>query len=182
MSRKKVPTLPRKTAWDWHFFVFKGPQFLHSYFQLSWRSPVFLKVTADDNTNSKKSPSFQVLVRITEIVLNIQWWAPLDIKHGACWNSSTGWAPWHESTLTQRLHLHSREPWHFLQDKVTPLCTSVQKIHKELCQDFSKKNCLGIAGRISCWFESLWRDPNLTVELFNQPCSTEHILNPCLLS
>lgn len=99
-------------------------------------------------------------------------------EHEACWNGSTGWVPWHESTLTQRLHRHFRKPWHFLQDKVTPLCTSVQKNHKELCQDFSKENHLGTAGRISCWFESFWRDPNLAAELFNQPCSSEHILNP----
>lgn len=99
-------------------------------------------------------------------------------EHEACWNGSTGQVPQHESALTQRLHLHFRKPWHFLQDKVTPLCTSVQKNHKELCQDFSKENHLGTAGRISRWFESLWRDPNLAAELFSQPCSSEHILNP----
>lgn len=103
-------------------------------------------MTADENTYSKKSP-----FSFWSGSLKQYWtcdgghpWTSGNYKgHEACWNGSTGWVSQHEGTLTQRLHLHFRKPWHFLQDKVTPLCTFMQKTHKELYQDFSKKNHLG---------------------------------------
>lgn len=47
--------------------------------------------------------------------------------------------------------------------------------HRKFCQGFPKETPLGTVGRISCCFESLWRAPNSTAGLFNQPCSTEHL-------
>lgn len=167
------------------FFVIKGPQFLHCCWQLSWRSPGFLKITADENTNSKNnllSASGQDHWNSTEHVMvgtpghqgTTEGMKPAEVAPQAEFLSM-------KALLSRDFTFTSGSP--DISFKIKSLnCTFVQKTHKELCQDFSKKNCLGTAGRISCWFESLWRHHNLTDELFNQPCSTEHILNPCLLS
>ena len=47
--------------------------------------------------------------------------------------------------------------------------------HEDHCQGFPKETTLDRAGRTSCFFESLWRDPDPKVGFSNQPRSAEEL-------